>query len=65
MYALSRELVSHLDNDAFTTLIVAETWLPNRCLAMDARSDSDIPAFKRHVAILIYTFIEDLISPKC
>jgi hypothetical protein len=22
-----------------------ETWLPSRCLAMDGRSDSDIPAF--------------------
>jgi hypothetical protein len=53
MYALSRERVynCHPDNDALTALIVAETWLPSHCLAMDARSDSDIPAFRQHVTI--------------
>jgi hypothetical protein len=25
--------------------MIQETWLPNGCLAMDGRSDSDIPAF--------------------
>jgi hypothetical protein len=28
-----------------TQTIIQETWLPSRCLAMDGRSDSDIPAF--------------------
>jgi hypothetical protein len=31
----------------------AETWIPSRCLTMDARSDSDILAFKRHATTLI------------
>jgi hypothetical protein len=56
MYALSHKYVYnfHLDNDAFTALIVAETLPPSRCLAMDARSDSDIPAFRRHVTIFFF-----------
>jgi hypothetical protein len=32
----------HPDNDPFTALVVAETWLPSRCLAMDARSCHNI-----------------------
>jgi hypothetical protein len=49
--------------NAFTTVtqtmmhsllsVVEETWLPIRCLAMDARSDSDIPSFRRNVTIYI------------
>jgi hypothetical protein len=27
-----------------TQTMIQETWLPSRCLAMDGRSDSDIPA---------------------
>jgi hypothetical protein len=41
----------HPDNDA-------EPWLPNRCLAMDARSDSDIQTFRRHTTIRTSTFTE-------
>jgi hypothetical protein len=44
MYALSHEHVCHPDNDA-------EPWIPSRCLTMDARSDSDILAFRRQVTI--------------
>jgi hypothetical protein len=29
--------------------MIQETWLPSRYLAMDGRSDSDIPAFRQHV----------------
>jgi hypothetical protein len=29
----------------------------SRCLAMDTRSDSDIPAFRRHATIYIYIYI--------
>jgi hypothetical protein len=41
---------------AWTCLIVAQItmqkpWLPSRCLTMDARSDSDILAFRRHATI--------------
>jgi hypothetical protein len=32
-------------NAVSTAVIVAETWLPSRCLAMDARSDFDIPTY--------------------
>jgi hypothetical protein len=28
-----------------TQTMIQETWLPNRCLTMGGRSDSDIPAF--------------------
>jgi hypothetical protein len=28
-----------------TQTMIQETWLPSRCLAMDGRPDSDIPAF--------------------
>jgi hypothetical protein len=44
-YMLSRERVCHSHKDA-------GPWLPSRCLAMDARSDSDIPAFRRHATLL-------------
>jgi hypothetical protein len=44
MYALSRERVYYPDNDA-------GMWLPSRCLAMDARSDSDIPVFRLYATI--------------
>jgi hypothetical protein len=33
------------------------TWLSSRCLAMDARSDADIPAFRRHATILLCSSI--------
>jgi hypothetical protein len=36
MCVLSREV---------TQKMIQEIWLPSRCLAMDGRSDSDIPAF--------------------
>jgi hypothetical protein len=41
----------HLDSDIFTALIVAETCLSSRCLAMDTRSDFDISTFSRQVTI--------------
>jgi hypothetical protein len=31
--------------------MIQETWLPSRCLAMDVRSDSDNPAFRRHATL--------------
>jgi hypothetical protein len=44
-YALSRDGFNYYpDNDA-------GMWLPSRCLAMDTRSDSDIPAFMRYATI--------------
>jgi hypothetical protein len=45
MYAQSHERVCYPDNDA-------GIWLPSRCLAMDARSESDIPAFRRYSTII-------------
>jgi hypothetical protein len=34
--------------DVFVTqTMIQETWLPSRCLAMDGRSDSNIPVFSR------------------
>jgi hypothetical protein len=48
--------------------MVKEPWLPSRCLAMDVRSDSDIPAFRRHATMYINVdfliiFIE--LRPSC
>jgi hypothetical protein len=51
MYALSREYVCHPDNDA-------EPWIPSRCLTMDPRSDSDIPAFWRQATVFPFRYIE-------
>jgi hypothetical protein len=36
-----------------THTMIQEACLLSRCLAMDGRSDSDIPAFSQHVTILI------------
>jgi hypothetical protein len=49
-YSLPRKSTSYVCVVVWTCLIVTltmiqETWLPSRCLAMDGRSNSDIPAF--------------------
>jgi hypothetical protein len=63
------------DNDLFAVIrcngnysllifIVAETWLPSRCLVMDICSCSTIPVFSRHVtAFFISFFILSLFFP--
>jgi hypothetical protein len=43
---------------------VAETSLPSRWLAMDVSSDSDIPAFRRHVTMFI-TMCRCVLDLKC
>jgi hypothetical protein len=48
--SLPRNITSYVSVVVWTCLIVTqtmiqETWLRSRCLAMDGRSDSDIPAF--------------------
>jgi hypothetical protein len=49
MYALPRERV-----------VSQETWLPSRRLATDVRSNSDIPAFRRHATMYMYIYVYTL-----
>jgi hypothetical protein len=58
MYALLCERVynCHLDNDTIT-------WLQSRCLEMDCRSDSDIPAFgcmPQYILLHALNVLEDI-----
>jgi hypothetical protein len=41
-------------------VVIAGTWFPSRCSAMDVYSGSTIPAFSRHVTISIRRVIIDL-----